>query len=146
MPTPPAEGPFLLEPVEVAAPAPPTPEPIGVVLGTNLAYEAVSLSTAQVVQDVGTLIRQFTAVSTAALAVATEKILEATAKEDAPAVSAWMTAATDVTKNLEAVAKVYGDYGAYAAIVKSYFVPGAAVPTPPTPPSSTAPPAPRSRG
>lgn len=146
MPTPPAEGPFLLEPVEVAAPAPPTPEPIGVVLGTNLAYEAVSLSTAQVVQDVGTLIRQFTAVSTAALAVATEKILEATAKEDAPAVSAWMTAATDVTKNLEAVAKVYGDYGAYAAIVKSYFVPGAAVPTPPAPPSSTAPPAPRSRG
>ena len=67
------DTPYVLEPVspeELHAAATATtgdsPSPISVVLGTNLAYEAVSLSTANVVQDIGTMVRQFTAVSTAA--------------------------------------------------------------------------------
>ncbi len=130
-----AGQPYVLEPVDPRELAdPPAPPPsVGVVLGTNLAYEAVSLSTAQVVQDVGTLIRQFTAVSTAAVAVATEKLLEAAAKKDVDGMKDWTTAVGDLTANLDAMAKVYGDFGAYAAIVKSYFVPGAAVPPAPTP-------------
>lgn len=140
------QPPHLLEVVPddelTAAPSTPdySPQPIGVVLGTNLAYEAVSLSAANVVQDIGSLVRQFTQVSTAAVAVATEKLLEATAKKDAEGVKDWMTAVQDVTQNLEAMAKVYGDFGAYAAIVKSYFVPGATVPQPPTPSKSKSPP------
>lgn len=134
------DTPYLLEPVspeELAGGAAPTdtPDPIPVVLGSNLSYEAVSLSAANVVQDIGSLVRQFSTVSTAAVAVATEKLLEATAKKDAEGVKDWMTAIADVTYNLEAMAKVYGDFGAYAAIVKSYFLPGAQPPQPPQPPT-----------
>mgnify|MGYP001219776512 CR=1 FL=1 len=141
------DTPYVLEPVspeELHAAATATtgdsPSPISVVLGTNLAYEAVSLSTANVVQDIGTMVRQFTAVSTAAIAVATEKLLEATAKKDVDGMKDWMTAVADVTYNLDAMAKVYGDFGAYAAIVKGYFLPGAAVPPAPTPPTPPTPP------
>ena len=98
-----AGQPYVLEPVDPRELAdPPAPPPsVGVVLGTNLAYEAVSLSTAQVVQDVGTLIRQFTAVSTAAVAVATEKLLEAAAKKDVDGMKDWTTAVGDLTANLD---------------------------------------------
>lgn len=125
------DAPYVLEPVDPSElDAPPTPPPsptIGVVLGSNLAYEAVSHASALVVQDVGSLVRQFTAISTAALAVVTEKIVQTEGTDPN-----WIQTFKDLTENLSAIGKVYGDVGAYAAIVKSYFVPGAAPPPAPT--------------
>lgn len=140
--------PYVLEPVDPAELAdPPGPPPaIDVVLGTNLAYEAVSHASAAVVQDAGSLIRQFSVVSTAALAVATEKLMEAAAKQDAAGVTNWTTTIGDLTKNLEAVGKVYSELGAYAAIVKGYFVPGASPPSPPSTSTGAPVSAARSRG
>lgn len=123
---------YVLEPVDpIELTGDPPPPTISVVLGTNLAYEAVCQAAAAVVQDAGSLIRQFSTVTTAALAVATEKLMEAAAKQDATGVTNWSKAITDLTTNLTKVGEVFTALGKDAAGVQGMFVPGAQHAPPP---------------
>lgn len=110
-------------------PAPSPPPKTGVFLGPGLAYEAVSQTSAMVVQDAAQLLRQFSAVTTAALSVITQKIVET---EGDPK---WVAAFTTVTTNLTTAGGAFTEIGAAAANVLSYFAPGSTPPPPPSPPT-----------
>ncbi|MEZ4400145.1 MAG: hypothetical protein R3B06_09010 [Kofleriaceae bacterium] len=98
-----------------------------VFLGPGLAYEAVAQASAMVVQDAASLMRQLGAVSTAALAVITEKIVQTQATDPN-----WITAFEKVTQNLTTASAAFVQVGNAAANVLGYFQPGATVPPPPT--------------
>jgi hypothetical protein len=109
-----------------AGDAPSPPPNTGVFIGPGLAYEVVSQTSAMVVQDAAQLMRQFSAVTTAALSVITEKIVET---EGDPK---WVAAFTTVVTNLTSAGTAFTTIGAAAANVLSYFVPGST--PPPLPP------------
>jgi len=100
----------------------------GVFLGPGLAYEAVSQASAMVVQDAASLMRQLGALTTAALAVITEKIVET---EGDPK---WVKAFTTITGNLASASVTFVQVGNAAAQVMGYFQPGATLPPPPANP------------
>ena len=109
----------------VLADDPPPLAPTGVFLGPGLAYESVSLTTSMVVQDAASMMRQFSTVSAAALAVITEKILET---EGTPAQAVWAQMVQTITQNLDNATKAFTNVGAAAANVLSYFKPGSTPP------------------
>ena len=95
----------------------------GVFLGPGLAYETVSQTSAMVVQDAASLLRQLGAVSTAALAVITEKLVE-TEGADPNLVKLFNT----ITTNLTTASQAFMQVGNAAAHVLGYFQPGTTVP------------------
>lgn len=114
-------------PAGAAAAAPPPPRATGVFLGPGFAYEAVSQTSAMVVQDAASLLRQLGAVSTAALAVITEKLIQ-TEGADPNLVPLFNT----ITSNLTTASQAFVQVGNAAAQVMGYFQPGTAVPPPPS--------------
>ncbi|MBL8627230.1 MAG: hypothetical protein JNK64_38420 [Myxococcales bacterium] len=108
-----------------AAAAP--PRATGVFLGPGFAYEAVSQTSAMVVQDAASLLRQLGAVSTAALAVITEKLIQ-TEGADPNLVPLFNT----ITSNLTTASQAFVQVGNAAAQVMGYFQPGTTVPPPPS--------------
>ncbi|MBK9036179.1 MAG: hypothetical protein IPL61_33875 [Myxococcales bacterium] len=120
-----------------AAPAPTAAAPsktTGVFLGPGLAYEAVSQASAMVVQDAASLMRQLGTLTTAALAVITEKIVQTEGADPN-----WVKAFTTVTTNLTTASQAFVQVGNAAAQVMGYFQPGATVPPPPPPPTDATP-------
>jgi hypothetical protein len=94
------------------APEPPAKPPL---IGQGLALEAVSQAAAMAVQDAGTYFRQIAAVSAAAVAVFTAKMVEE--KKADP----WVGLIKDVGDSVTAASTVLKTVGAdAAAVVKSF--------------------------
>lgn len=93
-------------------------------LGPDVAYETVALAAAMVVQDAAAMMRHVMSLSTAALAVITEKVVETEGQQS------WLDAQRQVTATVATASEVFVQVGHAAALVLSYFTPGKEPPCP----------------